>query len=637
MSDIIKLLPDSVANQIAAGEVVQRPASAVKELLENSIDAGATDIKLIIKDAGKTLIQVIDNGDGMSATDARMSFERHATSKISSAEDLFNLNTKGFRGEALASIAAIAQVELKTKKEDDDLASLIKIEGSKVKSQDVCTAPKGTSIAVKNLFFNIPARRNFLKSDKVETKNIIDEFLRIALAHPSIKLSLTHNGSVVYSLESASLKKRIDALFGSKNKDKFFPIEEDTEIVSFSGFVGKPEFAKKRRGEQFFFVNNRFIKSSYLNHAVTTAFEGLLPNDSFPSYFIYLDIDPQTIDINIHPTKTEIKFEDERSIYAILRSTIKHSLGQYNIAPSLDFSIDSSIDEDLMRPSDSYKQPTIEVDPDFNPFKNEGSDYSPQKNYSGGGSAFSGDYKKPNTKGWDALYSGLENLSPEDSFIVSPTNEIDNPNVTWQKDEEQTSLNDEKNFEEKEKGNIHFQLNKKYIVSNVRSGMLMIDQSRAHERILFDQFYNGISQRNFASQQLLFPLEVEMNEGQWAILQQILPDLEEIGFSFQGYADGFVTINGIPSEFNESESKDMLDKVLHDLDFAETDVLDEKLNLLAMSFAKTKAVKYGTTLKQNEMEEIVNKLFACSNPNFSPSGKVISNILSSEELETRFN
>lgn len=635
MSDIIKLLPDSVANQIAAGEVVQRPASAVKELLENSIDAGATDIKLIIKDAGKTLIQVIDNGEGMSATDARMSFERHATSKISSAEDLFNLNTKGFRGEALASIAAIAQVEMKTKKEDEDLATIIKIEGSKVKSQDVCSAPKGTSFSVKNLFFNIPARRNFLKSDKVETKNIIDEFLRVALAHPSIKLTLNHNGSIVYNLDSASLKKRIDSIFGSKNKDKFFPIEEDTEIVSFSGFIGKPDFAKKRRGEQFFFVNDRFIKSSYLNHAVTSAFEGLLPHDSFPSYFIYLDIDPQTIDINIHPTKTEIKFEDERSIYAILRSTIKHSLGQYNIAPSLDFSIDRNIEEELMKPSENYKQPTIEVDPDFNPFKTD-NDYSPQKNYSGGGGAFSGNYKKPSTKGWDSLYSGLENLSPEDSFIVSPTNEIETSDVTWDKQDEQASLNNDKDFEEKEKGNIHFQLNKKYIISNIRSGMLMIDQNRAHERILFDQFYNGISQRNFASQQLLFPLEIEMNEGQWAILQQILPDLEEIGFSFQGYESGVVTINGIPSEFNESESKDMLDKVLHDLDFAETDVLEEKLNLLALSFAKTKAVKYGTTLKQNEMEEIVNKLFACSNANHSPSGKIISSIISLEELESRF-
>ena len=635
MSDIIKLLPDSVANQIAAGEVVQRPASAVKELLENSIDAGATDIKLIIKDAGKTLIQVIDNGVGMSATDARMSFERHATSKISSAEDLFNLNTKGFRGEALASIAAIAQVEMKTRREEDDLATIIKIEGSKVKSQDVCSAPKGTSFSVKNLFFNIPARRNFLKSDKVETKNIIDEFLRVALAHPDIKLSLTHNGSIVYSLESSSLKKRIDSVFGSKNKDKFFPIQEDTEIVSITGFIGKPDFAKKRRGEQFFFVNDRYIKSSYLNHAVTSAFEGLLPHDSFPSYFIYLYLDPQAIDINIHPTKTEVKFEDERSIYAILRSTIKHSLGQYNIAPSLDFSIDRNIDEELMKPSENYRQPTIEVDPNFNPFKDD-SNYSPQKSYSGGGSAFSVDYKKPKTAGWDTLYSGLENLSPEDSFIVSPTNELETSNVTWDKQDEQASFNNDKDFEEKEKGNIHFQLNKKYIISNVKSGMLMIDQNRAHERILFEQFHNGITQRNFASQQLLFPLEVEMNEGQWAILQQILPDLEEIGFSFQGYADGIVTINGIPSEFNEGESKDMLDKVLHDLDFAETDILDKKLNLLALSFAKTKAVKYGTTLKQNEMEEIVNKLFACSNANHSPSGKIISSIISLEELEGRF-
>jgi|LGVF01.1.fsa_nt_gb DNA mismatch repair protein MutL len=633
MSDIIKLLPDSVANQIAAGEVVQRPASAVKELLENSIDAGATEIKLVIKDAGKTLIQVIDNGVGMSATDARMSFERHATSKISTADDLFNLSTKGFRGEALASIAAIAQVELKTKKEQDDLGTLIKIEGSKVKSQDVCSSPTGTSFSIKNLFFNIPARRNFLKSEKVETKNIIDEFLRIALAHPEIKLSLTHNGNSVYNLNNSILKKRIDTIFGSKTNDKFFPIEEDTEIVSFSGFVGKPEFAKRRRGEQFFFVNNRFIKSSYLNHAVTAAFEGLLPHDSFPSYFIYLDIDPQAIDINIHPTKTEIKFEDERSIYAILRSTIKHSLGQYNISPSLDFSIDRDLDEELMKPSDNYSQPTIEVDPSFNPFKTDGNHSAP-KTYSGGAS--NGNYKKPNTAGWDSLYSGLENLSPEDSFIVSPTNEFDNSNITWEKEVEQVSLTDNNKFEE-EKGNTHFQLHKKYILSHVRSGMLTIDQNRAHERILFDQFYGGINHKNIASQQLLFPLEIEMNEAQWAILQQILPDLEDIGFAFQGYNDSIVTIMGIPAEFTESESKDMIEKVLHDLDLAEIDVVENKLHLLALSFAKTKALKYGVALQQSQMSDMVNKLFACENPNYSPSGKIITSIISMDDIEKRFS
>ena len=633
MSDIIKLLPDSVANQIAAGEVVQRPASAVKELLENSIDAGATEVKLIIKDAGKTLIQVVDNGKGMSAIDARMSFERHATSKISVAEDLFNLSTKGFRGEALASIAAISQVELKTKREEDDLASLIKIEGSKIKSQDVCSAPVGTSFSVKNIYFNTPGRRNFLKSDKAETKNIIDEFIRVALAHPDVKLSLTHNGSIVYSLESSTLKKRIDALFSSKNKDKFFPIEEDTEIVSFRGFVGKPEFAKRRRGEQYFFVNDRFIKSTYLNHAVTSAFDGLLPRDSFPSYFIYLDIDPQTIDVNIHPTKTEIKFEDERSIYAILRSTIKHSLGQYNISPSLDFSIDRSIDDDLMKSSNNYKQPTIEVDPNFNPFDTD-IKYSNSKSYSE--KSFLGN-RKSSTAGWDTLYSGLEQLSPEDSFIVSPTNELESSNIVWNKDDEQSSLDDEKSFKDKENGSAYFQLNKRYIVSNVLSGMLMIDQTRAHERILYDQFYRSISQRNFGSQQLLFPIEVELNEGQWAILQQILPDLEEIGFVFEGYSEGVAIINGIPSDFNEQESIDMLDKVLYDLDFAETDVLESKVKMLALSFSKTKAIKHGVSLHQNQVSDMVNKLFACENSDYSPSGKIVSTIITLEELDKKFN
>ncbi|MEN8137446.1 MAG: DNA mismatch repair endonuclease MutL [Bacteroidota bacterium] len=630
MADIIKLLPDSVANQIAAGEVVQRPASAVKELLENSIDAGATELKLIIKDSGKTLIQVIDNGKGMSATDARMSFERHATSKISSAEDLFNLSTKGFRGEALASIAAISQVELKTRKEGDDLATCIKIEGSKVKSQDVCSSPEGTNISVKNLFFNIPARRNFLKSEKAETKHIVDEFLRISLAHPDIKFSLTHNGNTVYSLEAAKLKKRIDSIFGSKTNDKFFPIEEDTEIVSLRGYVGKPEFSKRRRGEQYFFVNNRFIKSTYLNHAVSAAFESLLPPDSYPSYFIYLDIDPKSIDINIHPTKTEIKFEDERSIYAILRSTIKHSLGQYNISPSLDFSVDGNLDEELMRPSDNFSQPSIDVNPEYNPFKEDNS-YSGQKNYGGGSASF----KKADTSGWDALYSGLENLSPDDSFIVSPTNSIDTSNITWDEETEQSGLeNDDSSFEQK--SDIHFQLHKKYILSHVRSGMLTIDQNNAHERILYDQFYNNITHDNFASQQLLFPIDIEMNEAQWALLQQVLPDLEKIGFTFTGFSTNIVTIIGIPAEFSENDSKNMIEKVLNDLEFAETDVIENKLHLLALSFAKTKAVKYGVALQQNQMSDIVNKLFACENPNYSPSGKMITSIISLEDIEKRF-
>ncbi|HLT32511.1 MAG TPA: DNA mismatch repair endonuclease MutL, partial [Aquaticitalea sp.] len=368
MADIIQLLPDHVANQIAAGEVVQRPASVVKELLENAIDADATLIKLIIKDAGKTLIQVIDNGKGMSATDARLSFERHATSKIRTAEDLFSLNTKGFRGEALASIAAIAHVELKTKQEYEELGTQITIEGSDVTSQDVVVTPKGTAISVKNLFFNIPARRNFLKSNTVETRHIIDEFHRVALAHPNISFSMFHNGSEVFHLPESKIRQRIVNIFGGKTNEKLVPVEETTEVLKISGFVGKPEFSKKSRAEQFFFVNNRFIKSAYLNHAINAAYDGLLRDGNQPAYFLNLTVDPKSIDINIHPTKTEIKFDDEHTLYAILRSSVKHSLGQFNIAPVLDFEYDTNLDTPYDYKNKNAANPTVEVDRNFNPF-----------------------------------------------------------------------------------------------------------------------------------------------------------------------------------------------------------------------------------------------------------------------------
>ena len=371
MADIIQLLPDHVANQIAAGEVVQRPASVVKELLENAIDAGSTNIKLIVKDAGKTLIQVIDNGKGMSPTDARLSFERHATSKIRSAEDLFNLNTKGFRGEALASIAAIAHVDLKTKQEQEELGTHIEIEGSEIKSQEVTVTPKGTSLSVKNLFFNIPARRNFLKSNNVELRHIIDEFHRVALAHPDIAFTMHHNGSENFNLPISNYRQRVVNIFGGKTNEKLVPVEEDTQVLKISGFVGKPEFAKRTKNEQFFFVNNRFIKSAYLNHAINSAYEGLLKEGSYPSYFLKLTVDPKTIDINIHPTKTEIKFDDEHTLYAILRSSVKHSLGQFNIAPVLDFNRDNNLDTPYDYKHKSAKTPTVEVDRTFNPFREE--------------------------------------------------------------------------------------------------------------------------------------------------------------------------------------------------------------------------------------------------------------------------
>jgi len=405
MSDIIQLLPDHVANQIAAGEVVQRPASVIKELLENAIDAYAQNIQVVVKDAGKTLIQIVDDGAGMSLTDARMCFERHATSKIKSAEDLFSLNTKGFRGEALASIAAIAHVELKTKPQNEEVGTCIKIEGSKVASQEPCVTPKGTSLCVKNLFYNIPARRNFLKSDAVELRHIIDEFQRVAMAHPSIAFSLFHNGGELFQLPSTNHRQRITNIFGAKTNEKLVPVNEDTEIVKISGFVGKPEFAKRSRGEQFFFVNNRFIKSPYLNHAVSAAFEGLLKEKTYPSYFLYLDVNPKSIDINIHPTKTEIKFDDEHALYAMLRSAIKHSLGQFSVAPVLDFDRDANLDTPYEYKNRQAQVPKIEVDRSFNPFENE-------LNTSSIRSGKSHNFRKENTQSWESLYAGL-NTTPE--------------------------------------------------------------------------------------------------------------------------------------------------------------------------------------------------------------------------------
>jgi DNA mismatch repair protein MutL len=396
MADIIQLLPDHVANQIAAGEVVQRPASVVKELLENAIDAKATSITLVIKDAGKTLVQVTDNGIGMSVTDARLSFERHATSKIKSAEDLFNLHTKGFRGEALASIAAIAHVELKTKTENSEIGTHLTIEGSKVISQDPAVVPKGTTISVKNLFYNIPARRNFLKSNPVETRHIIDEFHRVALAHPNVAFQMLHNGSDVFNLPSTNSRQRIVNIFGSKTNEKLVPVHEETEILKIEGFVLKPEFGKKSRGEQFFFVNDRFIKSPYLHHAVSSAFEGLMKNDVHPGYFLFLEVDPHSIDINIHPTKTEIKFDDEHSIYAMLRATVKHSLGQFNIAPVLDFERDKGFDTPYEYSKKSPTAPSIEVDRDFNPFKEK-----PKQ----GNINFP--FKREQSASWESLYVGL--------------------------------------------------------------------------------------------------------------------------------------------------------------------------------------------------------------------------------------
>ncbi len=623
MSDIIQLLPDHVANQIAAGEVVQRPASVVKELLENAIDAGATSIKLLLKNAGKTLIQVIDDGKGMSVTDARLCFERHATSKIKDAKDLFNLNTKGFRGEALASIAAIAHVELKTKQANEELGSSIKIEGSNVVSQDVIATAKGTSIAVKNLFFNIPARRNFLKSDTVETRHIIDEFQRIALAHPDISLSLHHNNNEVYNLKKSNLRKRIVSIFSAKMNEKLVPIEEQTDIISIRGFTAKPEFAKKKRGEQFFFVNNRFIKSSYLNHAVVNAFEGLLEQGSHPSYFLYLDVPPDTIDINIHPTKTEIKFDNEKALYAILRATVKHSLGQYNVAPVLDFNRDATLDTPYeFKDKPVVSTPKIIVDPSFNPFKNDATYQAPKtssspnalsSSSSSHNKSYQADFKK-DTGSWEALYSNLE---PEQLSVVKQE----------QLFESNQSIETGKTF----------QIQKKYILSSIKSGAVLIHQSLAHQRILYEEFLTTITIKEASSQQLLFPVTISFSSSDIEMLYTIKSDLESTGFLFNEFTKDSVVIGGIPTSVTESQITLILEQLLDDIKLEVPGTSFSHVDVMSKSFAKSLAIKTGTKLSIKEQDNLVNDLFSCKEPSTSPMGKATFKTLTLNEIDAIFN
>jgi DNA mismatch repair protein MutL len=603
MSDIIQLLPDHVANQIAAGEVVQRPASVVKELLENAIDAGATNITLLLKDAGKTLIQVIDDGKGMSATDARMCFERHATSKIKKAEDLFNLCTKGFRGEALASIAAIAHVELKTKQENEELGTSIKIEGSKIISQDFISTSKGTSIAVKNLFYNIPARRNFLKSDTVETRHSIDEFQRVALAHPTISFLMHHNNNEIYHLKGGNLRKRIVAVFGSKMNEKLVPIKEHTDILTIEGFVAKPEFSKRKRGEQFFFVNDRFIKSSYLNHAVVNAFDGLLEYGAHPSYFLYLTVPANSIDINIHPTKTEIKFDNEKALYAMLRATVKHSLGQYNVAPVLDFNRDSNLDTSYLLNKNAVNGsvPKITVDPDFNPFREatQKEIHFPYK-------------REQHTQSWESLYTS-------------------------------TAFSDEANqselFEHQQESKTQktFQIQRKYVMSLIKSGVVLIHQSLAHQRILYEEFLESITVKEANSQQLLFPVKISFSSQEIEMIYTIKTELENAGFSFDEFTKDSVTIKGIPVSVIESKITIILEELLNDINLEVPDASFSHFDVMAKSFAKTLCIKTGTQLSEKEQESLVNNLFSCKEPSVSPFGKATFKTLTLNQIDNLFN
>tara|TARA_Y100000991_G_scaffold82383_1_gene62217 strand:- start:1448 stop:3250 length:1803 start_codon:yes stop_codon:yes gene_type:complete len=600
MSDLIQLLPDHVANQIAAGEVIQRPSSAVKELIENAIDAGATDIKLIVKDAGRTLIQVVDNGSGMSDTDARMSLERHATSKIKKADDLFSIRTMGFRGEAIASMAAISHLELKTKLHDRELGTKLFVEGSELKSQENCATNNGTSISIKNLFFNVPARRNFLKSDNVELKHIIDEFQRMALAHPECTMSFFHNDKEIFNLTSSTFKQRIVGIFGNRYNEKLVPVKEETSLVVVNGFVGKPEFSRKTRGEQFFFVNQRFIKSGYLHHAISNAFQDLIPEKNHPSYFLFFEIEPKFIDVNIHPTKTEIKFEDEKSIYAIVRSCVKRSLGIHNIVPSLDFEKDPAFDNIPTSTKSVLNQPSIKVDSCYNPFdekKKSENNYTPPA--------------KVKTENWKQLFENI------------PTPKTNTNSEVLKKSWSEHSEKTDKMF---------FQLNNQYIVFSIKSALIVIHQQRAHERILYEYFLK-MQEKEGPSQQLLFPKTVELTPSDIAIIKTISDELLNMGFRFDYLNKNSIVILGTPTDL-EMEKIDCVIEELVEQFKNKSSV--EKHDKLSRSLAKTMSIKSGHKLNSEEMCFIIDNLFSCQTPNTTAQGKPTLISLSLEELAKKF-
>lgn len=608
MRDIIQLLPDAIANQIAAGEVVQRPSSVVKELMENSIDAGAYTIKLIIKDAGKGSIQVIDDGLGMSETDARMCFERHATSKIRKAEDLFTIKTMGFRGEAMASISSVAQVELKTKRAEDELGTLIKIDASVLKSQELIQCSKGTSITIRNLFYNIPARRNFLKSNPVEIRHILDEFQRISLANPSIQFSFVQNDQETYSLLPDKLGKRIVDLFGKSYREQLAACEEDTSYVSIKGYVGKPEHAKKTRGEQFFFVNNRFIKNSYLNHAVMTAYERLLADGAFPFYVLFLSIDPAHIDINVHPTKTEIKFDDERSIYAIVQAAVRKTLSINNLIPSLDFETNVNFNvpttfgstQRIIEKSDAFKA-------------------------------------RPTQDAWKKLYEGLDNNINAFEQQISIQNmkifdSIDEPKTI------QSKANDW-NYDHVNAPNFQvIQVLQKYLAIHITNGLLLIDQKKAYQRILYDQFMDHLNRKNGASQQLLFPRTIHINPADQLLFEEIKQEIKDLGFRMEMDSDHNFLVQGIPSGVLEEDCQLLLEGILEQIKNENTNFTSHRNEKIAQVMANKTASKYTQKkLNNEEMNALIGQLFASSNPNFSPNGEEISKLLTEDYLINLFS
>ncbi len=610
MSDIIQLLPDHIANQIAAGEVVQRPASVVKELMENAIDANATEIEVIIKDSGRTLIQVVDNGKGMSETDARMSFERHATSKLRKADDLFNIRTMGFRGEALASIAAIAHVELKSATPNAITGTKILLEGSKIIDQSPCSCPVGTSISVKNLFYNVPARRNFLKSENIEFSHILEEFYRVALIHFNVGFSLFHNDKIVYKLNKTNFKNRIVSLLGKSYNEKMVTIEQKTDFLSITGYVGKPDIAKKTKGGQYLFVNRRFFKHPYIHNAITRAYQELIPDGYYPSYFIFFEVDPKTIDVNVHPTKTEIKFQDEKLIYAVVHSTTKKALAENSLTPSLDFDNTEPFNFDLLPKDYPVKQPSINLNPDYNPFKTSPSIQSSFKKEP------ISERDKNNLENWTKLYS-------TDFDVLN--------NENRQNTIQQNEQNDLVNY------GAFLQLYQSFIVTKIKSGLIILHQNASHERVLFERFLNRIESNQSYCQHLLFPVTIEMNPADAEIIKEILPELSKIGFEISEFGKNTFLVNGTPSDLGNINIKEEIE---HWVDSFKNNMMfsrvERKINV-AMSMAKSLAIKTGKILTNEEMETLTNELFACSVPHESPFGKKTFKIISKEELTQYFN
>ncbi len=613
MSDIIQLLPDSVANQIAAGEVIQRPASVVKELVENALDSGATEIKVHIKDAGKTLIQVSDSGCGMSPTDARMAFERHATSKINSANDLFAIRTMGFRGEALASIAAIADVELRTKRTEDEVGTYIHINGSNLVVQEPVGCNNGSVFQVKNLFFNVPARRKFLKANSTELKHIINEIQRVALPNPQVAITLYHNNLALYDLPKSNHYKRIINVFGKSISQHIVPVETQTSIINISGFVGLPKFARRTMGEQFFFVNSRYMRHPYFHRAVMQAYEKLLPPDTFPTYFLFFEINPANIDINIHPTKTEIKFEDERAIWQLVHASIRESLGKHNVVPSIDFDQEGSVEIPIAPVSgQEVAPPKIEVDFTYNPFEQE------KKANTGGYKPMEG-AEKPNLDNWEKLYEGFENQPEEKGEPIR---------------QEEASLYTGNGVDFQ--GRNLMQVKNKYIITPVKSGLMVIDQKRAQERVLFEKFMQVLQSEAVASQQQLFPQTIELNPADSAILVEINKDLTCLGFDIRESGENKFVINGTPGVLDNASPEAVVEKLLEEYKNSPANAKEKVKEHVAISLAKASAISYGMELKEEEMSYLIDNLFACDTPNFSPEGKPVLAIIPMDIIEKSF-